>query len=234
MRLLANIILFSGFIANILASQDSTITLHPRNVDSSNNDIIARSKAADYDMAFFVAFLTHFDSNIASYTSYMIKNHITLPQGIANYYNHLATLPDDGDLAADIVSTFPFTQFQTFITAFPWYSSLLQDGGITTMYLPEYFMTASDLSSNSSIATSMASSASIVPNTQLSTVNNTQSFISASSTINSSSYSVTKPTSSVSSMTNRTNTSKSKNGAKLANIYKTLPLWAVALFGLFL
>ncbi|CAL9736814.1 A-factor barrier protein 1 [Monosporozyma servazzii] len=98
-----------------------------------------RNAAAEADMPFFEAFLNDFDVNLAQYTSYMMQNHITLPQAIADYYYHLAPMATDIDLQSDIAQTFPFTEFQTFVTAFPWYSSLLSDSGVSTIYLPDYY-----------------------------------------------------------------------------------------------
>ena len=98
-----------------------------------------RSMAAEQDLSFFSAFLSDFGSNYQSYTSYMAENSMRLPQEVMDYYNHLAQLPQTADLQQDIASSFPFTQFQTFVTEFPWYTSLLEDAGASTIYMPEYF-----------------------------------------------------------------------------------------------
>lgn len=100
-----------------------------------------RYEAAGADMPFFTAFLNDFDVNLSKYTSYMMQNHITLPQAVADYYYHLAPLATDIDLQSDIAQTFPFTEFQTFVTVFPWYSSLLSDADATTLLLPDDFVT---------------------------------------------------------------------------------------------
>ncbi|KAL3232646.1 hypothetical protein RNJ44_04562 [Nakaseomyces bracarensis] len=87
------------------------------------------------------------------YTSYMIQNHLTFPQDVADYYNHLAFLPSTADLESDIIRYFPFTPFQTFVTAFPWYTSILSKAGKPRMYLPEDFITQAEAEQTTSIST---------------------------------------------------------------------------------
>lgn len=98
-----------------------------------------RSMAESKDFNFFMAFLNDFDKNFPVYTSYMVANKLRLPQQVADYYNHLAKLPSTVNLEDDIINSFPYTEFQTFVTNFPWYTSLLKEGDITTMYLPRDF-----------------------------------------------------------------------------------------------
>ncbi|CAB4257102.1 similar to Saccharomyces cerevisiae YLR040C Putative protein of unknown function [Maudiozyma barnettii] len=116
-----------------------TTLINHSNAASVADQYLYRSMAEDKDFNFFIAFLNDFDKNYPSYTSYMIEHHLKLPQEVADYYNHLAKLPSTVDLENDIINSFPYTQFQTFVTHFPWYTSLLKDGHITTMYLPRDF-----------------------------------------------------------------------------------------------
>lgn len=127
---------FLGFLADAKTQEDA---------------LSLRSDAAKYDMPFFTAFLNDFDTDIGKYTSFMMENHITLPQAIADYYYHLATITSDINLESDIVQTFPFTVFQTFVTIFPWYSSLLKEANLTTLYLPNDFVTTNTASLSTSI-----------------------------------------------------------------------------------
>lgn len=122
---------------------ESTMTLPATYALSS-----ARAAAAEADMTFFTIFFDDFNANLASYTSYMNGNNMQLPQEFVNYYYHLAGLPSTANLEADLASSFPFTPFQTFITKFPWYSSLLTDASASTLYLPQYFITASSNANN--------------------------------------------------------------------------------------
>ncbi|CCF58863.1 hypothetical protein KAFR_0F02660 [Kazachstania africana CBS 2517] len=148
-----------SILQHVFASNEdiTTITMNT----SSYQNQLARQEAAKADMAFFMVFLEDFQINYDSYTSYMIDNHVTLPQAVANYYFRLeldSTV--EANLLSDIAYTFPFTQFQSFITRFPWYSSLLADAGATTMCLPEYYVTK-DMGSNSTISAIAESSSSI-------------------------------------------------------------------------
>lgn len=154
------------------------------NARDDTNDASLRSMAADADLNFFLAFISNFEQDLTQYKTFMAKNHITLPQAVANYYYRLITLPQTADLEADIASTFPFTDFKTFITAFPWYSSLLSDASASTIYLPEDFQT---LQVTTSITGSISSSGSpsIVspsPTSALSSVSSTMHSITSPST----------------------------------------------------
>lgn len=130
--------------------------------DSSRSfDIEAKSKAADEDIMFVLIFFQDFEEQLPNYTSYMIKNHIKFPQDVADYYYHLVGLPSTADIQSDVVSYFPFTQFHTFATAFPWYSSMLTKAGMSRFYLPEDFITPTE----TEVPTSVSSS-SVVPATK--------------------------------------------------------------------
>lgn len=106
-----------------------------------STDVEAKAKAADEDIGFVLYFFQDFEEQMPEYTSYMMQNHITFPQHVADYYYHLVGLPSTADLQPDVISYFPFTQFHTFVTAFPWYSSILSKANMTRFYLPEDFIT---------------------------------------------------------------------------------------------
>ncbi|CDO91789.1 unnamed protein product [Kluyveromyces dobzhanskii CBS 2104] len=102
---------------------------------------VAKQEAASADLQFFVEFLDDFNVNLASYTSFMNEAKMTLPQDVANYYYHLKDVSETTQLLEDLATSFPFTQFKTFITAFPWYSSLLSEASATNFYVPDDFIT---------------------------------------------------------------------------------------------
>ncbi|CAI4045809.1 hypothetical protein SKDZ_12G0940 [Saccharomyces kudriavzevii ZP591] len=188
---------------------------------SSNRDTSARSAAAGADMAFFMEFLNDFDTAFPQYTSYMMQNRLTLPQAVADYYYHMAALGSTADLQSDIAQSFPFTQFQTFITAFPWYTSLLNKASVTTIYLPQHFITddTQPTMTNSSYASQTSSnSRSIVS----STVNANQSITSSVNEENN-----TADFSSTSNSSSLSTTTQSRNGACAISLY-----FPMALFGI--
>lgn len=100
----------------------------------------ARSSAAEADLPFLTVFAEDLNSNLPAYTSFMASNDMTLPQAVADYYFHLMQLSQTADLQKDVASSFPFTQFQTFVTNFPWYDSLLQRASVSTLYVPQDFV----------------------------------------------------------------------------------------------
>ena len=101
----------------------------------------AKQEAAAADLQFFIEFLDDFNVNLVSYTSYMNEAKMTLPQDVANYYYHLKSVTETTQLLDDLATSFPFTEFKTFITAFPWYSSILSEASATDFYVPDDFIT---------------------------------------------------------------------------------------------
>lgn len=119
----------------------STITKGPqvsKTLKAMDSDSL-RSDAARADISFFSVFLQDFKSNMDSYTSYLGAHDKTMPQEVADYYYHIAKLPNSADLEKDIASSLPFSQFRTFIADFPWYSTLLSKAHKTSMMLPQDF-----------------------------------------------------------------------------------------------
>lgn len=125
---------------------------------------VARASAAQANLPFYTVCLADINTNMPAYTSYMADNNMQLPQAVANYFFHAVTLASTADLEADIASSFPFTEFQTFITRFPWYDSLKQKASVSTVYLPQDFMnsstTTSDRQATATAATATDQSAS--------------------------------------------------------------------------
>lgn len=206
------------FLVSLLVSHSygaKTIT------STSDDDTFARSAAADADMAFFMEFLNDFDTAFPQYTSYMMQNHLTLPQAVADYYYHMVDLTSTADLQSDIAQSFPFTQFQTFITGFPWYTSLLNKASATTIYLPQHFITdeTEATMTNSSYISQTSSASNSIPS---STANASQSIIPKANNKNS-----TATLTSTSNSSSASSTSQSQNGAHAKSLY--LPM---ALFGI--
>lgn len=99
----------------------STITRGPDNLKalSPTNGDFARSKAADTDMRFFSAFLSDFKKNQNSYNSYLDDHQKTMPQKVADYYQHVAQLPQSANLEKDVAASFPFFTISNFYRRIP-------------------------------------------------------------------------------------------------------------------
>lgn len=148
MRLIHCIGFFYSLAISTLASQSSSVA-----------NAAARSSAAQANWPFYTVCLADINTNLPAYNSYMIDNNMELPQAIGDYYFHLANLPNTADLEEDIASNFPFTHFQTFITKFPWYSSMLQKASVSTIYLPQDFVSGSTATGGSQVTGSAATNA---------------------------------------------------------------------------
>ncbi|CCH59692.1 hypothetical protein TBLA_0B08760 [Henningerozyma blattae CBS 6284] len=182
---------------------------------------VARSKAADVDYSLFLEFLNDFNTRFQVYTSYMGQENIKLPQKLADYYNHLAGIPSSIDLKSDIIKTFPFDEFNTFITAFPWYESMLSSVSLTAVKVPADFLTSNEAitSSSSSSSTSVGASisSSTKPQSTYSNFNSTSLKPTTNniSSITSNPYSSSSLTNSSTSLTN----TKSKDMGNTINGY---------------
>lgn len=95
----------------------------------------AAELAADYDSPFIVYFIDDFSYNFDAYSSYMELNSIEVPTSLFNYYLEIAS-ETDYSFTSNLATQFPFEEFQTFITEFPWYSSLLSEADMTTIIAP--------------------------------------------------------------------------------------------------
>ncbi|ODQ79568.1 hypothetical protein BABINDRAFT_23478, partial [Babjeviella inositovora NRRL Y-12698] len=144
------------------------------------------AQAVAYDASFISYFLLDFDFNNDRYTSYMKDNGLKYPQTLIQY---IVDQQGQTDLTKAL-DAFPFTQFRTYITAFPWYNSLLGKGSITEFKVPGDFTAAPE-----------ASAVPVVEATPSATVSDTVTF--TSNNLNSQARSLegsssTRPTNSVS------------------------------------
>lgn len=205
----------------------STTTLSNNN-NSPSITAHAREIAASKDYSFFLGFINDFNTRYEDYVSYMRKEKINLPQKLANYYNRLAAFKSSINLQDDIASTFPFEEFNTFITNFPWYSSLLDESGVTTIIMPEQVITMTfgeKTITSSSGGSILTSSTATKPRSSSSKTSITTSSIKPlmqekiSTKSSSTSNSVIKST----SLTHSSKTSSSSSSSSSATESATLP-----------
>lgn len=138
--------LSNAFLAAVAFSQMTTKT-----------DEEARKSAAGANLPFFTVFVSDINTNLAAYNSFMESNNMKLPQAVADYYFHVIRLSQTADLEKDVASSFPFTQFKTFITKFPWYDSLLQRASVSTLYVPQDFVSSATAGAQLGTSTSKVS-----------------------------------------------------------------------------
>lgn len=150
--------------------------------ESSMTASSAQLAAASANMGFYSIFFFDYNYNQPQYSSYMSQHSMTLPQDVKNYFFHLQALPGTADLAEDVAENFPFTTFNTFISAFPWYSTLLSDASMSTLYLPQYFVTDATTATQNEI-TATQSQPSITANFANSTSRVSSSLHSAAANI---------------------------------------------------
>ncbi|KAL6948848.1 hypothetical protein ACO0QE_001323 [Hanseniaspora vineae] len=136
---------------------------------------------ADYPL------VSAFVSNLGVSTGYLLQDYQSyataastqIPAEVLNYFQIIEAVSDYQELQSQMIKTFPFQGFQSFITIFPWYSTLLQEAQMTTYYLPKDFVssTASDASIQivSSVSFSSPSAINAVSSTVYPTASSTQS-----------------------------------------------------------
>lgn len=123
-----------------------------------------RRAAAEANLPFLTEFVNDISTNLPAYTSFMDSNSMVLPQELANYYFHVAQLPQTADLEEDVVSSFPFTHFKTFVTKFPWYGSLLERASASTVYVPQDFVSSATQTETTSPQSTTSSGAPVGAN----------------------------------------------------------------------
>lgn len=153
MEVLKIIILFALSCASSSTSVD---TMEESATANSAQLESAQSAAASADMGFFSVFFFDFNLNQQAYSSFMSENNMPLPQEVESYFVHLGGLSSTVNLEQDVALNFPFTPFKTFITAFPWYSTLLSEASISTLYLPQNFLSGSSRTPQAGASASQA------------------------------------------------------------------------------
>ncbi|ODV87247.1 hypothetical protein CANARDRAFT_190154, partial [[Candida] arabinofermentans NRRL YB-2248] len=66
---------------------------------------------------------------------------LDFPQDLLQFYVDLSDETGTEFPTSLFLSRFPFTEFQTFASALPWYTSLLKEAQASTFYLPSDFVT---------------------------------------------------------------------------------------------
>ncbi|GMG21215.1 unnamed protein product [Ambrosiozyma monospora] len=115
-----------------LTTADTTTTLNSK----EQLAMAVESNTAEVD-----AFISDLNSNYASYTSYMDSNNMQFPAKLVQFMYDLNQMTDEIQQNSYFVENFPITDFYTYFTAFPWYSSVLSDVGVSTFYMPSDFST---------------------------------------------------------------------------------------------
>ncbi|GME67308.1 unnamed protein product [[Candida] boidinii] len=95
------------------------------------------------DLALLDRFFKDFDDNYDYYTSYMNANKMEFPQEVVQFYMYLESVTND-EMITSLADQYPFTEIYTFATAFPQYSSFLQDVGMTKYLFPSDFTSVSN------------------------------------------------------------------------------------------
>ncbi|GME77974.1 unnamed protein product [Ambrosiozyma monospora] len=122
--------IFVGF--QQLTTADSTTTLNSK----EQLAMAVESNTAEVNL-----FISDLNANYASYTSYMDSNNMQFPEDLVQFVYDLNQFTDAIQQNSYFVESFPITEFYTYFTAFPWYSSLLSEAGASTFYMPDDFST---------------------------------------------------------------------------------------------
>lgn len=110
----------------------------------------AADLAAKADLGIILAFLSDFGLDKDVYDSFLEEHHLTFPQSLMNFYGSIHTKQFD-EITEELSTNFPFSDFGTFVTAFPWYSELVQEVSAGGYYLPQ------QITSSDSLVTSILS-----------------------------------------------------------------------------
>lgn len=104
----------------------------------------ANKIAAEADMNAIIEFIFDFEQNQSKYKTFMSRNSIKFPQEFINYYANIETL-GQSEFMTQLSTNFPFTEFKSFATEFPWFSEFLFSASITEFYLPDQLTTSNEM-----------------------------------------------------------------------------------------
>lgn len=126
---------FFDYILVELISMISLSTATTLNLLQQNSQVIL------HEQAFLEDVVQDLGLNYQKYTSYMEERKIEFPQSLMQFYVYLTGATETDFPTSLFAASFPFTPFYTYITAFPWYNSLLSQAGMKTFYLPNHYAT---------------------------------------------------------------------------------------------
>lgn len=207
-----------AILAHLLIT--TTLCLAERTLDNLEQ----RSSALIEQENFIEDAIINIAEDYGQYTSYMAKHNMEFPQALMQFYVYMTAETDSDFPTSLFASQFPFTDFYTYITAFPWYTSLLEEAGATTFYLPEHYATVPETTSSE---TSSESSTSVTSSPSPTSQSNASETFRSTSTFKST---TTVSTGSSSSKCVATSTeSQTSNGASLLKVPYLLFTLLVAL-----
>ena len=205
MRFTHSVHLFSTISAVLtLVNGDEVITV------TNTNTMSERSMAIVEQEAFIQTVLLDALQDTGKYYDLINDKNIEFPPALMQFYAQLNTYPANSFPTSLFVQSFPFKEFQTFITNFPWVETYMEELSMTTFRGPDDYavmtvtkdadVTVSSRATATAATGATSTVASVTQRTITSTSSNTS--LSNSSTLSSSSESSnsrTTPSSSASS-----------------------------------
>lgn len=181
MKLIKFTILVAYSINAFVFADDSIIT-------TTLNSQQERSAAIVDQESFIQAVLLDAATNYDEYTSIMLSKSIQFPPALMQFLVELDTYQLSEFPTSVYTSDFPFTDFQTFITNFPWIEGYMSQYSMSTFKVPSDYSVLTLTENN---AVSVAVSATPVSSSAMSILSPTASISSSSSSLFSSIVSAT-------------------------------------------
>lgn len=220
---------FVGIVlSTILSSGDNSITT----LDPSK-------AAAEADFPLVAAFIQDFTKySYNDYVEALSSQGTTIPYVLNNYFLAFEELSNYQQVESVMMKTFPFSEFAAVVTEVPWYTELLANAEMSTIYFPSDFSTgivvtlSANNNSSSPLATEAGSASPFVavsatsPKVVIcsaahSTVSSRVSLTTHSST---SSHLISSSVLSVSSVTSVASKNSSTSSNFAANTLQSIPL----------
>ncbi|CEP21590.1 unnamed protein product [Cyberlindnera jadinii] len=118
-----------------LCNAQTTTSWSPEELSS------ATSRALASDASFIYDVMLDINHRYTTYLQYMDSNKMQFPDDIVQYMVGLQTISKESSLFEAVnTMSFPFDDFKTMITAFPWYSSLMSAADLSTFLVPSDFL----------------------------------------------------------------------------------------------
>lgn len=132
-------------------------------ITTTLNNLEERSAAILNQQGFISAIMLDAATNFARYTTIMEEENLEFPPEILQFIIEISSYQISDFPTSIYIQTFPFENFQTFITHFSWISTYLNDYSMTSFKVPtDYSILTTtielNLESNSILSTSLTSS----------------------------------------------------------------------------
>jgi hypothetical protein len=205
----------------LISTLSAVLTLVNGNEDitvTNTNTMSERSMAIVEQEAFIQTVLLDALQDTGKYYDLINDKNIEFPPALMQFYAQLNTYPANSFPTSLFVQSFPFKEFQTFITNFPWVETYMEELSMTTFRGPDDYAVMTVTKDADVTVSSHATATTTAANGATSTV---ASVTQSTSTITSTSSNTSSSTSSTSSSASESSHSRTTQSSSASSTGST-------------